>query len=116
MVGSSERRVFERFPAILNRTRLEWCDGAENRNATARLLNVSQGGALIETTMPLPAAQGFWLRLEEPSFSTWVGARLIRNETDARAAIAFHQPCPFDFLESARQGISLENLALLTFS
>lgn len=77
---------------------------------SARLVNVSQGGALLEVSEDLRDAQALWIRLEEPTTSAWVGARLVRVEPKERAAVAFHQPCPFDFLESARQGISLGNL------
>lgn len=110
MSTPSDRRVFERYAALGNRTRLEWWDGVEHRNSVGRLVNVSQGGALVETSATIPPAHSVWVRLEEPARSAWVGARLVRLEDGERAALAFHQPCPFDFLESARQGISLDGL------
>jgi hypothetical protein len=105
-----DRRHFSRFPALGNRTCLEWWEGTERHKAVGNLLNVSRGGALIETEAMLPDSHPLWMRIEEPAHSGWIGARLVRRQTDLLAAIAFHHPCPFDFLESARLGISLDHL------
>jgi len=104
-----ERRAHRRLPARVNQTTLEWWDGWSSRNAPARIVDISLGGALIESEVPPPHGLDVWVRLEEPTSTSWVGGQIVRTE-DGRAALAFREGCPRDFYEAAVLGIGYGNV------
>lgn len=110
MTSNTDRRTSRRFPAVQNLATLEWTDGLSNRTSRARVINVSQGGALLEGSLDVKGDEILWLRLDEPATTGWVGARVVRQVDQEQAAVAFLEPCPFDFLQSATLGIGLNNL------
>lgn len=103
----SERRDAVRYPAR-GGTRLTLLDRADGRSIPARALNVSRGGALLETELPLDLDAAFEVVLEDgPSRveGTPLGrGRVVRIETASdsglprRVGLAFSAPLPEDLL------------------
>jgi hypothetical protein len=102
--GVMNRRACGRQPAQKNRIWLEWSEGVEARTSSGRLVDIGEGGALIESGEPPPPGQTVWVRLVEPATTDWVRAVVVRREGD-RAGLRFPESCPFDLYHAALLGI-----------
>jgi len=96
----SERRRTQRRPALTNRARLEWSDGPEFVNTTARLIDISQGGASFVAELPPPPGHDVWVRLEVPRLTGWVSARVVRLDGPTEGGLSFSGYCPPDLMAS----------------
>jgi hypothetical protein len=102
-----DRRATPRHPAVGNHAFLVWLVRAEVRRFWARLLNGSCEGALLATERPLPPDQPIWLRLEEPTESDWVSAKVVRHDVRGNVGVSFRQSCLF-FVNAVTSGIDFE--------
>jgi hypothetical protein len=94
----TERRCIRRRSAITNRARLEWSDGPEFVKTSARLIDISQGGASFIAEMPPPPGHDVWVRLEVPRLTGWVSARVVRLDGPAVGGLSFSGYCPHDLI------------------
>jgi hypothetical protein len=77
-VDTTDRRRTRRRPARGNQARLEWAVGGDFHGTTARLIDISQGGASFVAAEPPPMGIAVWVRLEAPRLTGWVSARVAR--------------------------------------
>jgi hypothetical protein len=95
---------------VVARARLSWSDGREVGELPARLVDISRGGAQIETGRPLRPGQAVRVRLEGPGQTGWAAARVIWARGPRRAGVAFEGGCPFEFYHAAFLGLSFGHL------
>ena len=105
-----DRRSHERMPAAANTANLEWWQGGSYRSSAARLVDISEGGAMLVAEQIPSLSQDLWLRLEGPVETHWIGGQVVRVAGTHDMAIAFDRPCPRDFFESAVLGISFGHI------
>ena len=84
-----ERRTAERRPASDNIARLLWDDGAEVRESHALLVDVSRDGARFFAELTPPEGHEICLRLESPSRTGWVSARVVRSDSPFEGGLCF---------------------------
>jgi PilZ domain len=94
-VDNTERRRTERYPASENRARFLWEEGPDVRETSARLVDVSGGGARFVAELPPPAGLDVCFRLETPTKSGWVSARVVRRDGPAAGGLSFSGNCPY---------------------
>jgi hypothetical protein len=108
LANRPDRRRSHRHPVVVNRASLAWWDGDEAKQTTSRLVDISQGGALVDSDT-LPAQdQPVWLRLEEPVATDWTPARVVRSSKNQRAGLAFSACCPYELFKVATHGNRLD--------
>ena len=106
----AERRTHPRLPAAANTAHLEWWQGGAYRSSVARLVDISEGGAMLIAEQRPHVSQGLWLRLRGPVETPWIGGQVVRVAGENTVAVAFDRPCPRDFFESAVLGISFDHI------
>ena len=79
-------------------------DSLQSRTCGVRLLDISQTGLLVLSTVVPPADGLIWLRLEAPQATDWVEL-VIMGTTPAtdgahRLRLAFRDACPYDFFKA----------------
>jgi hypothetical protein len=89
-----ERRRAERYPACENRVRLLWEDGPEVLETSARLIDISGNGARFVAETPPPPGHDVYFRLEAPSRSGWVSARVVRSGDATEGGLSFARYSP----------------------
>ena len=89
-----------RFSARDNRARLEWVEGPDLLDTPARLIDISQGGASFVAELPPPPGSDVWLRLEVPSLTGWVSARIVRLDGPTKGGLSFSGYCPHELIAS----------------
>jgi hypothetical protein len=97
-VDTTERRRTGRRPARDNRARLEWAERSDFRDTTARLTDISQGGASFVADDPPPLGVAVWVRLETPKLTGWISAKVVRLGGSSGGGLAFSGYCPHDFI------------------
>ena len=110
MSSTFERRAHRRLPALSNRSSLEWWDGRATRMIATTVLNISEGGVLVELDQHAPIANPVWLRLDAPARTNWIAGRVVHRDGGKVAGIRFDDRCPRDFYEAALQGIDFGHL------
>ncbi len=102
--GKVDRRSAPRYPANESRINLAWSTGNDYQNTDARIVNISQTGALIEVDRLPPGNGPLWMRLGEHEFHEWVEARLVAANKPwfgrGRLRVHFSAGCPFDFFKT----------------
>ena len=106
VVELSDRRAAVREPAVANRVEVEWWAGDSIRRTKGRMLNISQGGALIVTDVAPPLGQSVWLHVEAPARTDEIGARVVRVNGEHEIGLSFSNPCPYDLYLAATLGIN----------
>jgi hypothetical protein len=101
-----------RHAALENRARLEWCQGGEVIDSSARLINVSEGGILLDAENSPPPGQTAWCRLEEPTPTDWIKVKVVRRGAPREIGLSFLTACPFDFTMAATLGLNFDALFL----
>ncbi len=104
-----ERRKLPRFDAADNRVWLGWWLGETNFVCTAaRIINISQGGALLSPQDPPPQDRPCWLCLGVPEPVDYVEVAVLEvtaNRVGQFAVrLAFREPCPFSFFKAVIEG------------
>jgi hypothetical protein len=112
-VPTRDRRFMPRHNAAEFALWLGWRRGAGEGDffaTSARLINISRGGALITAIDPPPQGHTVWICLGSPDPTDCVEAT-VRQVTTVRrrqcaVRLAFARPCPQDFFEAAVCGIA----------
>ena len=104
----TERRKSLRHPCVENLIELEWHDRDEMQRTTGRILNVTDGGALLLSN-PLPGfGQRLYVRMKRPIRTDWVEVKVIRQVAhQKKVAIVFGTACPYDLVLGAALGIDI---------
>jgi hypothetical protein len=110
VLALADQRSGERLPAVRNRTRLEWWTKQKPHETSARLVNISEGGALLVAEEAPPLKQDVWLRLEEPTPTDWIKATVLRRGEPDETVLSFPEGCPYDFYMAAVFGFNLDGL------
>ena len=80
------------------RVELAWAEGDRWRSISARLRNISRGGACLSARSEPMLAERARLRFVEGDGSPWIEARILAVEAKTgsrhRVRIRFEQPCP----------------------
>jgi hypothetical protein len=105
-----DSRTSPRHSVLENRARLEWCEGSEVYRAAARLVNLCEGGALLITEGMPPLDHPVWCRLEEPTPTDWIRAKVVRHGGDREVGLSFPTSCPYDFGLAATLGLNFDSL------
>ena len=101
-----DRRASVREPAVANRVCVEWWVGDQIYSTTGRMLNISEGGALVVADVTPPLGQSVWLHVEAPAVTDEVGARVARLGQRNEVGLSFATPCPYDLYLAATLGIN----------
>jgi hypothetical protein len=103
----ADRRAHARQVVVPNRAALDWGSGSTDGGRDARLLDISRGGAGLESRDSPPPGQAVWLRLEAPAPTPWVNATVVRRDGPRRVGVRFEGECPDELMLAATLGISL---------
>ncbi len=103
----ADRRAYTRQAAVPNRASLDWGSMTKDGGRDSRVLDISRGGASVETLDAPPIGQDVWLRLESPAPTSWINATVVRGDGTRRVGIRFDSDCPDDMMLAATLGISL---------
>jgi hypothetical protein len=106
---SPDRRRSARHVARKNLACLLWSEG-EIRESAARLIDVSEGGALFLADHRPPLHLTVCCRLEGPAPTDWVTARVVRHRGEHEVGLAFTDACRFDFTLAATLGLNFDSL------
>ena len=102
------RRVEERLPAVEDHLWMQWLDREEYLGCSARLVNVSRGGAMFTTAASLRVNQivNLFLEFAEPQVGVkaLVLGILEGKRRIHQVRVSFPQGCPDDFHEAAALG------------
>jgi hypothetical protein len=98
-MGTRERRRSPRHRPSRDRVRVGWFDGESFRHASARLRNLSSGGAVLWASGVKPATnEHVWVCTDGRSADDWVPARVVGKATDKQGQthlrLMFTRPCP----------------------
>lgn len=110
MTRTMERRESARFPTVASRLKVEWWDGDTSQLTSARLINISRDGVLLDIEQPPPVRQAVWLKMEDPASTDWIGASVVRHDGPHGVGLLFQESCPYDLYQAAILGIALDNL------
>ena len=102
-----DRRAHSRQAVVPNQAALDWGSDSSGDCRVARLLDISRGGALLESPEAPPSGQIVWLRLQAPAETPWATATVVRREP-GRVGVQFKGDCPNDLMLAATLGISLK--------
>ena len=131
-IGASDRRVSPRYPVVQNRAVLAWGTVPETDTKSeaarekweqpvcpARILNISNTGALVLTGTRFKPKQFLWLRLADPVPTQWIDASVVGviripgipwiRKRSYMLRLCFLNPCPYDLFKSATHGRQLDN-------
>jgi len=105
-----ERRSQVRFPAREKRALVYWHDRGREWFASAEIVNISGGGAAIQTWEDLPQDRPIQLRLRNEHVQTGqVEARALGTYSDSLKAhitrLEFTEPCPVNLYDLAVFGL-----------
>jgi hypothetical protein len=98
-----DRRRSPRYPSVANRACLVWQQRGRPRESTATLINLSSVGAYVLSDEMPTRAQSVWVRLEGPTPTEWVVARVVRGAGSRNVGLDFAEHCPYDFFKAATQ-------------
>jgi PilZ domain len=110
ILSGPNSRTSPRHTALENYARLEWWQGDRVYDSPARLVNISEGGALLIVEKSPPLEQTIWCRLEEPTPTDWIRANVVRHGDPREIALTFPASCPFDFSLAATLGLNFDSL------
>jgi hypothetical protein len=105
MPQTIEHRAAPRQIAVNDQTyvHLMGWDGAPITRG--RLLNLSNGGALIRVDNQVGRPEWpLWIRLERAPETGWLAADVARRDRPEEVAIRFHGTCPLEFFLAATLG------------
>jgi pSer/pThr/pTyr-binding forkhead associated (FHA) protein len=78
-------------------------ESLQSRVSSARLVDISQTGALVLSEAVPPPGGRIWLRLETPQITDWVEVVLKGSTPEApgthRVRLAFREACPYDIFK-----------------
>jgi PilZ domain len=103
----ADRRVHPRLVVVPNRAALDWGSATSEGGHETRLLDISVGGASLESRIMPPPGQSLWLRVESPARTQWVGATFVQSDRQRRIGVRFEGDCPDELMLAATLGIAL---------
>lgn len=103
----NERRRSPRLQTVPNHAVLEWWDHSKKRSSQARILNISDHGALILADSFPRLGENVLIRIKQPVQSDWAGSIVVREIQQNEAAINFNMGCPYDLGLAATLGIDI---------
>lgn len=103
---TEDRRATRRETVVANRVCIEWWSGDQMRRTVGRMLNISEGGALVIADPRPPLGQSVWFRVETPARTDEIGARVVRVGESDEIGLSFPRPCPYDLYLVATLGIN----------
>jgi hypothetical protein len=108
--GVPERRKSPRFEAGLNRVWLGWWKGEhEFVSTSARIVNISLGGAMLCPENPPPQDRPCWLCLGIPDPVEYVEVAILDVVASRQGQFAvrleFREPCPYSFFKAVIDGM-----------
>jgi hypothetical protein len=102
---SVERRTNPRYAPATTRAWVGWWKRGSFHVANAEIVNLSQGGALMNVEAHPPSSQPVWVCLGTPYPVDFVQARVLgsegKGEDPISARLEFHTPCPPSFFLAA---------------
>jgi hypothetical protein len=117
----SDRRLSPRYLAVKNRAIVAWRTETENCESPAKVLNISNGGALAVCEKRPMRDKPVWLRLGEPVATEWAEAKIVRTvklpgllwirKPSYLIQLCFTEPCPYRLFKSATHGDQLDTEA-----
>jgi hypothetical protein len=110
MDTSPERRSAPRVPAGPYQARLGRYHGGRAAEISARIVDISRDGALLEAPGWPEGPRSGWVRMIGPASTDRVPVRVVRRDESGRLGIAFDGPCPAELLLSATLGIGFDHL------
>jgi hypothetical protein len=105
-IAATDRRGHPRRIVVPNRAALDWGTMTRDGGGDARFLDISRGGASLETRDAPQPGQMVWIRLESPAATPWITATVARRDA-SQVGIQFQGECPDDLMLAATLGISL---------
>jgi hypothetical protein len=100
-----DRRGFARQDAVPNRAILGPAGRSLGRRMQAKLVNISQGGALLSTAGSWPLNEPIRMRMKRPVKTDWTAALPVRLGRPCEVAVRFQPHCPDDLLRAATLGL-----------
>ena len=107
MTTGIDRRASARHVPANNDMHVLIADWRTHRITRARLLNISLGGALIESDEPLATDRVLRIGLENVPEVGWVDAKAIRCEHAHRVGVRFISPAEPRFVAAATSRVKL---------
>ncbi|MBV8318079.1 MAG: hypothetical protein JOZ53_24310 [Planctomycetaceae bacterium] len=74
------------------------------------MVDIGEGGALLDVESPPPLHQTVGCRLKEPAPTDWIKARVVRPGGFRQVALEFLSSWPFDFTLAAILGLNFDAL------
>jgi hypothetical protein len=103
--AQDDSRKTYRYPAVGSDARLGWWVGADFREVSARVEDISQGGVLI-VSEEVPPPTKVYLRLARPTATDWVLIQVLRtvviSEGKCRIGATFPESCPYELFKDSR--------------
>ncbi len=118
MAGLSqrERRVSPRYSVVDRVARLVWDQPGAFGDTTARLIDLSIGGALMEVSQLPPRNQPIWICLRGMGVEHGTTATVVSHSRGWRGPyyvhLAFDQICPYEFFKRAVLGQDFHDAGL----
>jgi hypothetical protein len=108
--GMAERRRDPRFPAVEKDAYLSWYEGKKVMLCSARLADISRGGALVVAPSPLAAGKMARLGLNRATggVDAVVVAATPKDPGEFEVRLQFADLCPDPFFHAAVRGIDAE--------
>ena len=103
----AERRRYRRRPAIRNTSRLSWDTPSGWIVSRVTLIDVSEGGVLLEATTSPPVGQHVSIIIDEPVRAESSPATVVRQGPSRQVALGFCRTPAYDFFLAATVGIDL---------
>ena len=107
MNSVTDRRAYSRQPTVPNMADLTWGTMTTDGGREARILNISRGGASLESRHVPPDAGTLWMRLATPIATPWVAATVVRRDGPCGYGLRFRGDCPDDLMLAVTLGIAL---------
>lgn len=105
---ATDRRAYARQVVVPNRAVLDWGSTTTDEGHEARLLEISRGGASVESRNSPPVGQLVWLRLDSPAPTPWINATVVRRDGPRRLGLRFQAECTDEVMLAATLGITLD--------
>jgi hypothetical protein len=88
------RRTSIRHPTPASPAHIEWLEGGALHESEARLINISQDGALLSTDLLPPLQYTVWMSVDEPTPAAEVRAKVVRYGELNQVGLLFTEDCP----------------------
>jgi hypothetical protein len=108
--GTAERRKHERLETIENEIVLEWQEPTTTCSSEGKIVNISDGGALVVSDSLVELNGRVFLQMKTPVKTDRIGARVVRRGRNHELGMEFTDACPGDFRLAVTMGIDFKGL------